>query len=182
MSRKFPIMVALFASMSASCILSEPVRFEPPPNTPPAIDTSATPTARIFRTSAMDVAGDGDGSPTNALDFDVTIIDANVDQTLEYRVYLDWDPGSPSPSLSSGLVPRVASGDRTRRPLRFSLPREREPNCHWVELLVTTDFRGDTREPATPGDLATASWFVLTTESPSDEVANISRCLVQGGP
>ena len=181
MSRTFPIMVALFASMSASCIFSEPARFEPPPNSPPAIDASATPTVRIFRTSAMDAAGDGDGSPTNALDFDVTIIDGNVDQTLEYRVYVDFEPANPTPSRSSGLVPRVASGDRTRRPLLFSVPRIRDTGCHWVELLVTTDFRGDTREPATPGDLATAAWFVITTSSPADEEANITRCLVQGG-
>jgi hypothetical protein len=114
----------------------------------------------------------GDAGPPTSIAFEVAVRDPDVDQRLEYQVWVNYITGSPF-ALRGLLVPDDATdADRTTRLLRFDLPRASLIACNRVELRVTSSFQFvDPREPDIEGDLGTATWWIV-----SDRTVSLDEC------
>lgn len=153
------------------CLITQPVQFEPPSGSPPAITGATTheshPLDEIILVQVDQLmAGDGGGSGLTPIVVEVR--DPDVDQELAYKVYVDYNPSDPRPANPSGFIPtigRIAGVDRTRRRLEFAVPTGTglgTVGCHRIELRVSGGFRPDTPDPVRDGDIATAVWWVAT--------------------
>jgi hypothetical protein len=146
-----------------SCLITQPVQFEAPTGFPPSIesiDATEFPLDALVRLRTSD---------TTTLMFPVEVRDPDVDETLAFQVYVDYDDDSPRIADDVGVIPtidRVAGTDRTRRRFEFQLDavssRLTGAGCHRIELVVSGAFQNQSRLPVREGDLATAVWWVVT--------------------
>jgi hypothetical protein len=159
-----------------ACIITQPVQFEAPVTFPPSIESS--PTAMLPLDDIVRIRLD-DGMTLP--DFEVVVRDPDVDERLEYLVYVDYNPLLPRLADDTGIVPvvdRSAGLDRSRRALTFHLSEVASglsaPTCHRIELLVSSGFQGQTRLPDREGDLGTAVWWVATQTDSLSRVEMVS--------
>ncbi len=177
------VALPFLASGPLSGCVTQDLTFVPPTSFPSSIEVpigGAYPLDEVVRLRADLIGGGGDAGPINTLAFDVEVRDPDVDQELQYLVWVDYQRGITLFPVGNGFitpVPRGAS-DRRRRLQRIQVPVRNEalsrPGCHRVELLVSERFRNEdgvpTREPLVPGDLATATWWVATQATEGDPV------------
>lgn len=167
------------------CVVTNDVQFEPPANFPPSIASAPAadhPIGELVLLTGV-TAGGGDAGGAPDVRFDVVVLDPDVSQTLQYKVYLDYDPMAfppTGPVVSESLAP-MTSGDRTRRAVSFIIPSnrllpEQQNGCHRVELLVSSRFQSDRRDPVEPGDVAIATWIVGSRINEDDDVALFDDC------
>jgi hypothetical protein len=158
-----------------ACLITQHVQVDPPDNFPPAVaDPLAPPPDYRPIGSHISLADlePGDAGPPTSIAFEVAVRDPDVDQRLEYQVWVNYITGSPF-ALRGLLVPDDATdADRTTRLLRFDLPRASLIACNRVELRVTSSFQFvDPREPDIEGDLGTATWWIV-----SDRTVSLDEC------
>lgn len=159
-----------------ACLITQPVQFEPPSGSPPSIESPLTaagghPLDEIVSLTTTDTALD---------EFVVEVRDPDVDEELEYRVFIDPRPDRTSDTRGTiPVIPRNAGVSRTTRRLSFDLQpflsrlqgaTPATGSCHRIELRVSSRFQGDLPLPVSDGDLATATWWVATQPSPSGPV------------
>ena len=167
--------MALGSGTLLSGCLTENVQFDLPRNYPPAIespDTALFPLNSVIRNpNDLEIEGDGGTSTLTFIPLQVEVRDANLDDRLQYRIFVDYDPLAPNISDLGDIPPASQMAeDRLRRSVTVNLPVTlvATPGCHRVEMRVSRAFEGQ-RSPAEPGDLATATWFVVTpTPPPAD--------------
>lgn len=166
----------------AGCITQD-LQFVPPSNFPPSIEVPAAnayPLDEVIRLRADEIGGGGDAGPINTLRFDVLVRDPDVEQELQYLVFVDYQRGVTLFPSSTGFVQPAPSSasDRRLRSLPVQVPVRGEAlsraGCHRVELLVSQRFRIEegvpTREPIATGDLGSATWWVATQATEGDAV------------
>lgn len=158
-----------------ACLITQHVQVDPPENFPPAVaDPLAPPPGYRPIGSHISLADlePGDAGVPTSIAFEVAVRDPDVDQELQYQVWVNYITGSAS-SLRGRLVPDDATdADRTVRLLRFDLPRGLLIACNRVELRVTSGFQfEDPREPDIEGDLGTATWWIV-----SDRTVSLDEC------
>ncbi|MBX7191245.1 MAG: hypothetical protein K1X94_04280 [Sandaracinaceae bacterium] len=166
----------------AGCITQD-LQFVPPTGFPPSIEVpsgGAYPLDEVIRLRADQIGGGGDAGAINTLVFDLEVRDPDVDEELQYLVYVDYQRGVTLFPVGSGFVPAVPQGtsDRRRRAQRIQVPVRdgalSRPGCHRVEILVSQRFRNEdgvpTRDPLVEGDLGTATWWVSTQATEGDSV------------
>tara|TARA_B100001750_G_scaffold27454_1_gene18112 strand:+ start:2191 stop:2733 length:543 start_codon:yes stop_codon:yes gene_type:complete len=158
----------MFASLSTGCLVTDPI---PEPeqeiNYPPSVvaDRSAPEgTASLESVSILDRSDPEVGSIT----FHAIIRDPNVDQALRYQIWVDYADGMPPLPEDFGDIPPTSTRD-FERPFSFTIDALGSfdaPNCHKVELRVSSAFRGDIptpdgiRQPDEEGDLGVGVFFV----------------------
>lgn len=155
--------------------LTQNVQYEVPRNYPPAIespDTALFPLNSIIRNpNDLEIEGDGGTTTLTSIPLQVDVRDANLADRLQFRLFVDFDPLAPMISDLGDIPPASATAiDRLTRSLTVNVPLTlvSAPGCHRIELRVSRAFVGQ-RTPAEEGDLATATWFVMTpTPPPSD--------------
>ena len=157
----------------AGCIATDPINFDPEENLPPSLSSQVE--AR-FPMSAIGSLNLDDPAPTQEMPLETVIVDANVEQTLQYRVFLDSEQ-PPSPNefpILSGLVSPSGFLDRDQT---FLIPFfELNPGtCHKIEVVITGAFRSpvEPRTPAEPGDLFQATWWVEVVDA---DAPTADRC------
>lgn len=163
--------------------ITQDLTFVPPTNFPPSIEVptgAAYPLDEVIRLRADLIGGGGDAGPINTIVLDIEVRDPDVDQELQYLVWVDYQRGITLFPVGNGFVTPVPSGsvDRRRRAQRVQVPVRNEalsrPGCHRVEILVSERFRNEeglpTREPLVSGDLASATWWVATQATEGDAV------------
>lgn len=173
---------ALPALALSGCITQD-LQFVPPTNFPPSIEVplgGAYPLDEVIRLRADEIGGGGDAGPINTLRFDVLVRDPDVDQELQYLVFVDYQRGVTLFPSSTGFVqPETSSAsDRRLRSLPVQVPVRGEAlsraGCHRIEMLVSQRFRIEdgvpTRDPIVEGDLGTATWWVATQATEGDSV------------
>jgi hypothetical protein len=166
----------------AGCITQD-LRFVPPANFPPSIEVPATnayPLDEVIRLRADQIGGGGDAGPINTLRFDVLVRDPDLEQELQYLVFVDYQRGVTLFPSGQGFVPPAPSSASDRRfrsqPVQVQVRNEAlsRAGCHRIELLVSQRFRLEegvpTREPLIDGDLGTATWWVATQGTEGDAV------------
>ncbi len=169
--------LALSATLLPACI-TESIRIEPPANFPASIestDTASHPLNRVISFVPTE-APDGGTTDYQPFDLDVVIRDPDVDQHLEYQLYVDARRGGGN---TGGEIPTSTEGDRTRRTLSIptgdALVDLRSAGCHRIEVLVSEGFRPGSPVPLVEGDLGTAVWWVATADMEGDPV-EMSGC------
>ena len=149
-------------SMFPSCLILEDFDLPEEPNYPPSIVADravpdAPPLTEILELDRSDPL-------LTEVTFAVKVRDPNIDQQLEYQVYVDFQ-GSIEASLITMEETTVPISGTDERPLAFTisdLTRFTTGTCHKVELRVSSEFKRfpELRDPATDGDLAVAVWWV----------------------
>jgi hypothetical protein len=93
------------------------------------------------------------------------IVSEDLGDDLEALVFLNFK-GVNVPPMSRPLCPieKIAPGTLTQAEPRpvvcdFQLTAATEPACHSVTAVVSHQFVSILPAPATPGDIATATWF-----------------------
>jgi hypothetical protein len=145
------------AACSGGCIATSTIEFDPAENFPPSVvsDPSADfPLNRIGQINLDDLV------ETPEMPLQVIIRDPNIDQTLDYRMFLDSPPAPEVPFNSGEVLP---SGF-VERPTVFFVPHDLlgAGRCHRIELVVVGEFDSfvEPRRPAEEGDFDDATWWV----------------------
>lgn len=162
-------MVLGLSALSTGCLVTDKPEFGEP-NTP----ASVRPLSPRTLTRAPVVPDVLCGADKNFMGFEVEILDANVADSLEARLYVNgqYEAGRRIPStgqISRGKVRLCAQ----RRKLLSS--------CSHVELVVSSAFGGQLEfEVLVEGDIGKAEWWVLP---PVDEapMAVSEDCIFDGG-
>lgn len=169
---------AVALGLVSGCIIPQQVQIDPPGNTPPSIlDLSARPAGYRPIGSHIDLGdleGPDGGLPT-AITLEALVRDPDIDETLEYQVWVNYPATPLSVTRVQDFVDADADADPTVRRFRYELPitAVSATACSRVELFITGGFsaRGDLRDPVVPGDLGTATWWVV-----ADETVPVSSC------
>lgn len=160
-------MALLACPLAASCV-TQNVHFEPPQNYPPSIESSRSaqhPLGTIIRLGEAPGANDG-GMATESIVLEVDIRDPNVEERLNYSVFLNFDPNLAIPPLEVARMDLPDANGELVRPVSIVLARTLfSRRCNRVELFVTGEagFRSppNQRTPNLAGNIATATWFVV---------------------
>ena len=166
----------------AGCVTQD-LQFVPPANFPASIEVPSDgvyPLDEVIRLRADEIGGGGDAGPINSLRFDLLVRDPDVEQELQYLLFVDYQRGVTLFPSGQGFVPPAptSASDRRLRTLPVQVPvvgaALSRAGCHRVELLVSQRFRIEdgvpTREPIVDGDLGTATWWVATQATEGDAV------------
>lgn len=168
-------MALLACPLAASCV-TQNVHFEPPDNYPPSIETpESLPGVQfrlgtVIRLSEVEAAGATDaGAAPDEIELRIEVRDPNVDERLNYRVFVNFDPTIPGPGLEvdQNVILPDSQFPIARRPdpIRVRIADVETQACSRIEILVVGEdgFRRapNQRQPNLEGDLATATWFVI---------------------
>ncbi len=161
----FASCAALFAASSVGCIATSPVDFPEFENFPPSLISqpgAQYPTRDIGR---LDL---DDPDPARELPLEVNVRDPNLDQTLEFRVFVDspTPPGNDFP-IDQGVVDPTGE---VSRPRTFTVSYdELTPAgvCHKIELVVSGAFAStvEPRRPLQEGDVDDLTWWIRVTDA-----------------
>jgi hypothetical protein len=106
------------------------------------------------------------------LALEVIVRDSDVDQNLEFRVFLDA-AGFP---LDQGDVPPSGT---VERPFVLMVPYDALPPgiCHKIEMIVVGEFSSfvDPRLPSEPGDVDQATWWIEVVDDANPVVTQACR-------
>jgi hypothetical protein len=163
--------------------LTQNVQYEPPRNYPPSIETPDT--ARHPLNSVIQVpitvAGDGGTQTATVIELNLEVRDPNVDQRLEYRLFVDFDPMMPRIDVIQPIpAASPLAEDRLTRRVEIPVPitqLDSRRRCHRIEVLVSSAFEGgEVRTPIEPGDVATATWWVARQDADTPTVVDMREC------
>lgn len=138
----------------------------PEENYPPSIVSQPDSEYPLNQIGKLDLDDPLPPEPAEVL-LEVIVRDPNVEQTLQYRVFLDSLPPPASEfSFDEGYI--EPSGF-LERPRTFAIPYdELDPGeCHKIELVVVGRFASNVekRRPVDPGDIDQATWWVRVINS-----------------
>ena len=169
----FASCVALGASASTGgCIATSTIEFDPVQNFPPSVVSEPNAEFPLNRIGQINL---DDPVETPEMPLEVIIRDPNLDQTLEYRMFLD-SPPAPDVPFNDGEVPPSGFVERPTVlfvPYALLLPAGR---CHRIELVVVGKFQGfvEARRPVEEGDFDDATWWVEVTDT--DNPVIVEQC------
>jgi hypothetical protein len=160
----FAFSVSLGA-LSTSCIAGRPIEFSDEENFPPSIisEVDAEYPSREIGQLDLDAPVESPELP-----LEVVVRDPNIDQTLEYRMFLDATnpPSNTDIPIEQGVI--EPTGD-VERPRTFTVPYvDLIPGvCHKIEITVTGRFAGfiEPRRPEIEGDIDNRTWWVEVTDA-----------------
>ncbi len=173
---RMSIRVAVLGTLSMGCV-TQNIQFDLPEDFPPSVESSPRalhPIHEVVRVEDVEPTGDGGGS-SQEIRLEVEVRDPNLDQRLQFKVFLDFNAADPLGArvIYEGSIP--PSGALVR-PVSVTLPRVvvASPGCHRLEMFVSGGFQPAprNREPAFEGDLGSATWWVASGPSPVD----MTRC------
>ena len=173
----FASCAALLAYASSSgCIATSTIEFEPEENFPPSIVSQPGADFPLNEIGQINADPLPPGEPAE-MPLQVIIRDPNVDQTLEYRIFLDSLPPAPEFPFDQGeILPESGS---VERPNDFFIPYDSLTPagvCHKIELVVVGEFASfvEPRRPVQEGDVDQATWWVEVTDS--DNLVIVQEC------
>ncbi len=166
----------LLTTLTPGCLITDPIDIPEEQDYPPSIISDLTGENPIEEVVVLELFD----PEITSLTFDVTVRDPNVEETLEYQIWVDYQgvAGDLTPLLDFGdLAP---TEDRAvDRPFTFTVDnldlfRSPPNSCHKVELRVSGDFKESAlefRDPKVEGDFDSAIWFI---DARSDDSARPS--------
>lgn len=156
----FASFAASAAIMATGCIVASPIDFPEDENFPPSVVSEATAPYPLREIGQLNL---DDPVDEPEVPLEVTVRDSNIDQTLEYRIFLDSTnpPASAERPIDEGTLP--PTGD-VERPRTFTVSYDLlTPGvCHKIELVVVGSFFGfvEPRRPTQPGDIDNVTWWI----------------------
>lgn len=157
---------ALVATSAFGCIATSPVDFPEFENFPPSLISQ--PGAR-YPTREIGQLNLDSPDASLELPLQVNVRDPNIDQTLEFRIFVDspTPPGNDFP-IDAGFVDPTGE---VSRPRTFTVSYdELTPAgvCHKIELVVSGAFVPGFIEPRRPvedGDVDDLTWWIRVTDA-----------------
>jgi hypothetical protein len=180
---------ALAGSALLPGCLTQNVQFDVPRNYPPSIESepgARYPLNQVITPTGRPSGGDG-GSEAMEIELDLLVRDPNVEQRLDFRVFIDFQAGSIPTIVRQGVIPPASGGDRIERRQRIPIPIAaigQVGRCHRIEVLVSSSFqepgpaaRLPVPDPGRTADLASATWWVALPDpdAPSGAI-DMSAC------
>jgi len=161
----FASSVAVTASLAATgCVATDTIEFSSEENYPPSVISQPNAEYPLREIGQLNL----DESLATELPLEVIVRDPNIDQTLEFRIFVDspTPPGNDFP-VDSGVVDPTGE---VERPRTFTLPNDLltpAGECHKIELLVSGGFEGfvEPRRPAQEGDIDNVTWWIEVTDT-----------------
>ena len=176
---KFAGMVYLASSLAlaalasgAGCIATSPVEFDSAENYPPSVVSEPTAEYPLNRIGELDL---DEPVESPELRLEVVVRDPNLDQTLDFRMFLDSPPEPEIPFTDGEILP---SGFVERPKILFVPYVLLTPGeCHRIELVVTGGFDSfvEPRRPAEEGDFDEATWWVEVTDTDNPVITENCR-------
>ena len=138
------------------CIATDTIEFDPTENFPPSIISQPE---ALYPLDEIGLVNVDDPPPAEGdeLLLQTTIRDPNIDQTLQFRLFVDDDALLEGEIGPSGFVERD-------RDFAVAFDTLIPGTCAKVDVVVTTEFAGgivDPRQPLIPGDFDQAVWWLL---------------------
>jgi hypothetical protein len=161
------IVVVVACLKLGGCLILDRHEASEEPNYPPSIVSAANaehPLGEIVRLE----------SNSDVLEevFEIVVRDANINQTLDYRVFLDRIPTFPL----NGLIEQstIEPNGSLDRPSQFTVGRDTlaAKPCTKVEFIVAGEFETTDNVPIVEGDIASAVWWVTSVET-----LNLADCV-----
>ncbi|MEM7138232.1 MAG: hypothetical protein AAF500_16750 [Myxococcota bacterium] len=152
----------------SGCIATDRIEFVPTENFPPSVVSQTEATYPLNEIGLLNL---DDPPPDQGAEvrLETIVRDPNLDDTLEFRIFLD-SPPEPDIPLSAGTIEPSGFIERERD---FVIPFERlTPGvCHRIELVVVGEFASfaEPRRPVVPGDFDDPTWWirVVDTDNPT---------------
>jgi len=147
------------------CIATGTVEFSEDENLPPSVISQEGAQYPLREIGQLDL-----DAPVEVpeVPLEVVVRDPNVDQTLEYRIFLDSTnpPSNTDVPIDQDVIPPTGEIDRLRT---FTVPYDLlTPGvCHKIELTVTGRFAGfiEPRRPEQEGDIDNRTWWIEVTDA-----------------
>lgn len=159
--------MAIAVSLSG-CLITQPVRFDQPSNSPPSISDAQGAPLSLTRIIQLprDFTTTGDAGSGRQVSLAVEVFDPDVDQTLNFQVLVDRTPCSTCVEQHGVLSPSTRATGRDRRSTTLAIDQALllPPNCHSIQLLVSGGFQAGSQMPLEDRDLASATWWVASTD------------------
>lgn len=162
----FASYVALAATVGATgCVTTSPVEFSAEENYPPSVVSQPGADYPLNEIGQLNL---DDPVEVPELPLDVIVRDPNVDQTLEYRIFLDSPPPPATEiPIDDGFV--EPQGGSVERPQTFTVPYSSlaPGECHKIELVVVGNFASfvEPRRPVEEGDFDDRTWWIEVTDT-----------------
>lgn len=158
--------ITLGASLSlAGCVTTDPIEFDPDENYPPSGVSQSAAEYPLREIGQLDL---DDPVETPELPLQVVVRDPNVEQTLQYRIFLDSPNPPPTEEFPIDQGSIEPSGD-VERPRTFNVPYNLlAPGiCHKIELVIVGRFFGfvEPRRPVEEGDFDNLTWWIEVTDA-----------------
>ena len=157
--------VALTASL-IGCITTSPIEFSEEENFPPSAVSQENAQYPLREIGMLNL---DDPVDVPELPLEVVVRDPNVDQTLEYRLFLDspTPPGTEIP-IDDGTIEPTGATERERV---FTVPYDAlaPGECHKIELTIVGSFASfvQPRLPEEEGDIDNRTWWIEVTDTDS---------------
>ncbi len=152
---------------SSGCLILNRHDSAEEPNYPPSIVSAPNAEQRLGGIVRLEPDDDN-----LDITFEFVVRDANIEQSLEYRIFLDRVVGLGLVGLvEQDVIHPVGDADR---PHQFSVGRDTlmAKPCTKVEFLVAGEFLLRENLPVVEGDMDTAIWWVM-----SEPTVNLSDCV-----
>lgn len=160
-------------AVMTGCLATDTIEFQPAENFPPSVVSQPNADFPLNEIGQINL---DDPVEQPEMPLQVIIRDPNLDQTLQYRIFLDSPPppASEFPILSGGIEP---TGSLSRDSV-FAIPYEfLAPSiCHKIELVVVGQFASfvEPRRPVEPGDFDDVTWWVRVVDA--DNPVIVQEC------
>lgn len=165
-----------------SCLVTDNAQVPEEGNLPPSIVTGETANTMGVGLGQI-IQVDRDTFEGSELTIPVIVRDPNLDQTLEYNAYVNFE-GSLSALVAGGDIP--PSGEACDQEqclerffdLQVPITELEAGDCHKIELLVSSRFQreGAFRQSVEPTDNARAVWWVRSIGDGAASTVEMASC------
>lgn len=172
--------LCLFVPLAMSCLVTEKVRLPEEGQFPPTIVSAPRADETSTRLDQVITINLSETEVTE-LELPILVRDPNLDEDLEYAIFVDYTDGAdPFRHLAgAGRIPATGEFEReVETSPRVGVQRLGAPgNCHKVEVLVSGEFlESMPRTPAVEGDVHQAVWWIRLVSDDVPAVVDMASC------
>jgi len=161
------------------CVVTNKIELDEVPNTPPTL-SQPTGLGQDQPSFESVYVIDLDTTPFTQIDIRALVRDPDVYQTLEWQLFLDFDPldPTPNPAIDSDEVSGQGAEIRTEIEAPVQVSQLGGPGCHKLELRVSSDFVAayPRYAPRDADDLAVMVFWIAVTNA-ANPVVDMATCL-----
>jgi len=146
----------------------------PEPNYPPSVVSQPDAEYSLNQIGKLNL---DEPVETLVVPLEVIIRDPNLDQTLEFRVFLDAPPPPAAEfPIQDGIIEPTGL---LERPRTFEIPYAQlaPGECHKIELVVVGEFASivEARRPVEAGDFDQVTWWIEVVDADNPEILRVCR-------
>jgi hypothetical protein len=177
-----PLSMLFFASgaalstctIASGCVAADTIEFQAEQNYPPSIVSELNAEFPLNEIGQINL---DDPVEPREMPLQVVVRDPNLDQTLEYRIFLDApEPPAVERPIQEGVIDPTGF---VERPTTFTISYNDLPagECHKIELVVVGMFASNVeqRRPVEPGDVDEVTWWVEVVDADNPVIVRECR-------